>query len=213
MNVLRRDVVRMVVIVMLVMAVPPLAYRVWTAHHPSEAGEDQSLSGFLVKTVEDRALELLKTPLAKWSEADRQNEPGIAAWLEACVQTVLPWEWSDEARRKDPSGYRKAWKRVWSAVPDGQADRVRYSHLTNQIVRIASAGPVLKPTSVSVERLTKGRFWGWNSHLETFVLTNEFQRAELLARLDKEQTELQTKVLRAERFRRVLKRAETDAGE
>lgn len=212
MNGLRRDVVRMVAVVVLIMAVPPLVYRVWTAYHPSETGGEQSFSGFLVKAVDARALALLKTPLAQWSAADRQDEPEIAAWLEACGQTVLPWEWTDEARRKDPAGYRKAWERAWSTVADGQADRMRHDHLTNQIARVASGEVIHKPTSVSVERLTKGRFWGWNRHLETYVLTNELQRSELLARLDGEQAELQMKVERVERFRRILKRAEAGAG-
>ena len=176
------------------MVVLPLAYRAWQHCHPQPEEPRRTLSEVLAKSVEERAMQLLRTPLSGWTEHDRRAEPKIHAWLEAHESTVLPWEWTDEARRKDPSGYRNLWHAVvreqglalnsrMKALKEGikaieralQTAETIYAHRTNQIARVVDyAATNAFPMTVKVERLSKGRFWGWNRKVEEAV----FERSE-----------------------------------
>lgn len=90
----------------------PLLYRVWLHYHPQPAEQRTSLSDFLAKSAEACALQLIQTPLSKWTELDRKSEPSIHAWLVAHENVILPWEWTEEAKRKDPSGCSKMWHAI-----------------------------------------------------------------------------------------------------
>jgi len=108
----------MLVVGLVFMTALPLAYRMWTHFHPQPAERRQSVSGLLAKAAEVRAVLLLQTPLAKWTDYDRKSEPAIHAWLEAHAKTVLPWEWTDAARRKDPDGYLALWRGLFGEQRD-----------------------------------------------------------------------------------------------
>jgi len=181
-----REIVKILVVGLAVMVALPLAYRAWLHFHPQPSEPRPSLSKFLAKAAEDRAMRLIRTPLSKWSDADRKSEPKIHAWLESHANTILPWEWTDEAQRKDPSGYRKLWLALLKEQERELGQRRKdvqkklkavehrlliaetmHAHRTNQIARVreyASANSF--PMSVKIERLSKGRFWGWNTKTE-----------------------------------------------
>ena len=98
----------------------------------------------------------------------------------------MPWEWTEEARRKDQKGYAKCWRRIWKERKSRCGDLIAelqkeikrlgrelqiltaiHAHRTNQIVRISAlAATNTFPCRVSVERLEKGRLWGWNKSVE-----------------------------------------------
>lgn len=166
-----------------VMVVLPLAYRAWRHFHPQQAEPRRTLSEALAKSESEYATRLLRTPLSRWTEFDRKSEPRTLAWLEGHAKTVLPWEWTDEARRKDPSGYLKLWAGLFDEQRSLQNRRLRveranlkgaerdfraaetvYAHHTNQIARIVEYVSTNSfPMTVKVERLSKGIFWGWNA--------------------------------------------------
>ena len=192
----KKGIVRMLAITFVVMLAIPLAYRVWITFNPPAPRERLSLAEFFDKATANRLLRLLKTPLDRWTKTDREAEPRIAAWLEAHSKIVLPWEWSSEARQKDPKGYRKAWKRLLGETESSLKDSIArikkelkridrellinqtlHIHLTNQIAaleRNLTTNPL--PATVTVERLSKGRFWGWNVRKDQVHLEGETNR-------------------------------------
>ena len=166
----------------LLMLAVPLAYRVVIHFWPPEEKPRQTLTEFLEEAQTARCVKLLTTPTAKWTDAEVKLEPEIYAWLKEQGNEILPWEWTEEARRKDPKGYVKCWRRVWKerksccerriAEYQKEAKRMErelqilttiHAHRTNQIVRLrALAATNTFPCKISVERLAKGRLWGWN---------------------------------------------------
>lgn len=192
----KKGIVRMLAITFVVMLAIPLAYRVWITFNPPAPRERLSLAEFFDKATANRSVRLLKTPHDRWTKTDREAEPRIAAWLEAHSKIVLPWEWSSEARQKDPKGYRKAWKRLLGETESSLKDSIArikkelkridrellinqtlHIHLTNQIAaleRNLTTNPL--PATVTVERLSKGRFWGWNVRKDQVHLEGETNR-------------------------------------
>ena len=179
-----RDTVLAVGGALFVMIAMPLSYRAWRHFHPQPEAPRMTIADFIEKTAEERAVRLLRTPLSKWTEADMKSEPRVHAWLEAHAKTILPWEWTDEARRKDSSGYLKLWAGLFAEQKSLQNRRLRveraalktserdflaaetvYAHRTNQIARLVEyAATNAFPMAVKVERLSKGIFWGWNTN-------------------------------------------------
>ena len=171
---------------LLVVVVLALAYRVVVRLWPPEETQHQTLAQFLEEAQRASCVRLLVKPAANWSDAEVGLEPEIHAWLKEQGNEILPWEWTDEARRKDPKGYAKCWRRIWKErksvcerMLSGQQKEIKqldrellilttvYAHRTNQIVRLrAFAATNAFPCQVSVERLEKGRLWGWNKHVE-----------------------------------------------
>ena len=172
MNEEKKGIVRMLAVTFAVMLAVPLAYRVWITFNPPAPSERLSLAEFFDKATANRSIRLLKTPLDQWTNADRTAEPKIAAWLEAHSKIVLPWEWSSEAQKKDPKGYRKAWKRLLSETESLLKDfiaRIKelkridrellinqtlHIHLANQIAAVERnliTNPL--PATVTVENL------------------------------------------------------------
>ena len=163
-----------------------LAYRVVVRLWPPEETQHQTLAQFLEEAQRAGCARLLVKPAANWSESEVGLEPEIHAWLKEQDKEILPWEWTDEARRKDPKGYAKCWRRIWKErkatcerMLSGQQKEIKhldrellilstvYAHRTNQIARLrALAATNSFPCQVSVERLEKGRLWGWNKHVE-----------------------------------------------
>lgn len=105
-----------------VMMLVPLGYRVWIHFNPPPPRQTFSLSRYLSEAADASVPQLLVKPLSKWSEAERKRAPEIAAWLETKATTVLPWEWTDEARRKHPEGYFKIWDDIWEEFEDRIGD-------------------------------------------------------------------------------------------
>ena len=181
-----RDTVRTLAIVFAFMMAVPLSYRAWLHFHPQPVRERRPVSDFLAKKAEERAVRILRKPLLKWTDADRMAEPRIYAWLEARSKTILPWEWSEEARRKDPAGYRKSWTTLFGEQRSEMNGRLKAAqgrlksiereletvqtinaNRTNQIARLEDFLSTNSfPVAVGVERLSKGRFWGWNTKVE-----------------------------------------------
>ena len=171
---------------LVVVVVLALAYRVVVRLWPPEETQHQTLAQFLEEAQRAGCARLLVKPAANWSEAEVGIEPEIYAWLKEQGNEILPWEWTDEARRKDPKDYAKCWRRIWKErksvcerMLSGQQKESKhldrelqvlttiYAHRTNQIARLSAfAATNAFPCQVSVERLEKGRLWGWNKHVE-----------------------------------------------
>ena len=170
---------------LLIMAVP-LAYRAVVHFRPPEEKPRQTLARYLEEAQMARCIKLLTTPAGKWSEVEVILEPEIHAWLKEQGSEILPWEWTEEARRKDPKGYAKCWRRVWkdwdscceSLLAEQQKESKRldreiqmlaaiHAHRTNQVARLRDlASTNAFPCQISLERLKKGRLWGWNKEIE-----------------------------------------------
>ena len=168
------------------MMVVPLSYRVWVYFWPPEEKPRQTLTEFFKEAESARGIKLLTTPAAMWTDEEAKSEPEIYAWLKEQGNEILPWEWTDEARRKDQKGYAKCWRRIWRErksccerlLAGHQTENKRlgrelqiittiHAHRTNQIERLrAIAATNSFPCQIALERLAKGRFWGWNKKAE-----------------------------------------------
>ena len=184
-----KEFARLFSIALLAMLVVPLAYRVCIYFWPSSAKPRQTLKQFVEEAKSEHCVKLLAKPVAKWTDADVKSEPEIYAWLKEQGNEILPWDWTEEARRKDPKGYAKCWQRIWKErrlhcerfLVKHQKEResldrelqiltVIHAHRTNQIVRLrALAATNAFPCQVVLERLEKGRFWGWNKKVEAMA--------------------------------------------
>lgn len=185
----RREILKVTALCFCAMLLLPAAYRLWLRSHPESARPRATFSEYVAKAVESRLLVRLKTPVSKWTDEDRAQEPQVFAWLETQAKVVLPWEWSEAARRKDPSGYRAAWADIFRAREKAVAARLRtvrkdlekavrevriaetlHAHGTNELRRIETfVASNAFPMTVSVVRLAKGRLWGWNRREERTV--------------------------------------------
>ena len=181
-----KEFVRLFGVALIVMMVVPLAYRVCIHFWPPDETPCQTLAQFLKKAESEHCTRLLTKPFVKWTDAEAKLEPEIHAWLKEQGNEILPWEWTEEARRKDPKGYAKCWRRIWReqkshcerhlAEQQKEIKRVErelqiltaiHTHRTNQIARLRSiAATNTFPCQVTIERLEKGRFWGWNKKIE-----------------------------------------------
>ena len=181
-----KEFVRLFGIALIVMMVAPIAYRVCIYFWPPDETSRQTLTQFLKKAESEHCTRLLTKPVAKWTDAEAKLEPEIYAWLKEQGNEILPWDWTEEARRKDPKGYAKSWRRIWKErkshcerhLADYQNEIKRleqelqilatiHAHRTNQIARLSSiAATNTFPCQVTIERLEKGRFWGWNKKIE-----------------------------------------------
>ena len=182
-----KELLRVLGVAFLLMMVVPLVYRVVIHFWPPEEKPRRTLSQFFEEAQMTRCMKLLTTPVAKWSDDEAKSEPEIFAWLKEQGDEILPWEWTEEARRKDPKGYEKCWRRIWKERKSHcdklfaeqqkeikQLDRelqiltTIHTHRTNQIARLhALAATNTFPCKITLERLEKGRFWGWNKKVET----------------------------------------------
>ena len=182
-----KELVRTLGIALVVMMVVPLAYRVWIYIWPPEEKPHPTLAEFFKEAESAHSIKLLTKPISKWSDDEAKLEPEIYAWLKDQGNEILPWEWTEEARRKDPRGYAKCWQRIWEARKSHceklLAERQKeikhlkrelqilttiHTHRTNQIARLrALAATNTFPCQITLERLEKGRFWGWNKKFET----------------------------------------------
>ena len=168
-----------------VMLLVSLAYRVGVRFWPPDAKPRQTHAQSFEESKNAYGMKLLTKPVTKWSEVEAKSEPEIHAWLKEQSNEILPWEWSEEARRKDPKGYAKCWRRIWKgrksyceeilAKHQKEINRLDqevqivtmiHAHRTNQIARLRTfAATNTFPCQVSLERLEKGRFWGCNTRV------------------------------------------------
>ena len=168
------------------MMVVPLAYRVCIYIWPPEEKPRSTLTQFFKEAESAQGIKLLTKPISKWSDDEAKWEPEIYSWLKEQGDEILPWEWTEEARRKDPKGYAKSWRRIWKErtshcerLLSEQRKAVKrldrelqilttiHAHRTNQIARLCNvAATNTFPCQVAIERLEKGRFWGWNKRVE-----------------------------------------------
>ena len=181
-----RDYVRIFGVMLIVMVAVPLAYQVCIRLWPPDTKPRKTLTQFFDEAESARCMKLLVKPVVNWSETEARLEPEIYAWLKEQGNDILPWEWTEEARRKDPKGYAKCWRRVWEERKEHcenlfehhqkEAGRLEqelqllatvYDHRTNQIVRLrALAATNAYPCQVSLEHIEKGWLWGWNRNVE-----------------------------------------------
>ena len=181
-----KELVRTLGIALAVMMVVPLAYRVCIYIWPPEENPHSTLAEFFKEAESAHSIKLLTKPISKWSDDEAKLEPEIYAWLKEQGNEILPWEWTEEARRKDPRGYAKCWQRIWEARKSHceklLAERQKeikqlnrelqilitiHTHRTNQIARLSAlAATNAFPCQITLERLEKGRLWGWNTHVE-----------------------------------------------
>ena len=181
------ELMRTLGIALVAMMAVPLVYRAYVYFWPPEEKPHQTLTEFLKEAESASCIKLLTKPVSKWTDDETKLEPEIYAWIQEQGDTILPWEWTEEARRKDPKGFAKCWWRIWEArkshceklLAQQQKEVKRlnlerqilitiHTHRTNQIVRLrAFAATNTFPCQVALERLEKGRFWGWNKKVET----------------------------------------------
>ena len=182
-----KELVRLFGGAFIAMMVVPLAYRVCIYIWPPEEKPRPTLAEFFKEAESARGIKLLTKPISKWSDDEAKLEPEIYAWLKDQGNEILPWEWTEEARRKDPKGYTKCWRRIWDERKSHcekllterqkeirqlnrelQALTTTHTHRTNQIARLSAlAATNTFPCQITLERLEKGRFWGWNKKVET----------------------------------------------
>ena len=196
-----KDILWTCSIAFILMLAFPAAFRVWMVYHPQPPPPVLAGGPFDLAAIRmEQAKKLLSKPLAKWTDSDRAAEPAIAEWLTAHGKVVLPWEWSEVARVKDAAGYRKAWRKLVAdectcledvcegirkqkKTLNATADRSRilYSHVTNELARLASiCATNAYPSSVEKVVLSKGRLWGWNRKQERVELPDAKSAAALL---------------------------------
>ena len=195
-----KDFVRIFAFVFIAMVVLPLAYRLWFLSRPPEPGSNPSPAQLFEKAMDARAVRLLTKPVGKWTDAEAKSEPEIHAWLKEQGNEILPWEWTEEARQKDPKGYAKCWRRIWRArrsycedlleQHQGALKRIEreigilttiHAHRTNQVARLRTlAATNAFPCKVTIEHLEKGRFWGWNRETEEVECPDSSALEELM---------------------------------
>ena len=193
-----RDAVMAVAAALVVMLAVPAVYRIWISRNPPAETNSLTIADIIGQVSADREMRLLETPLSAWTAADRRVEPELFAWLEANASTVLPWEWTGEARRKDPQGYGRARKGVVDALRRQLADLVKdarksssraaggladekelLDHARRELGRISSVeGPYPRTTERFVK--SRGRLWGWNVKAADVILEDEKAMASLL---------------------------------
>ena len=181
-----KELMRLFGIAILVMVALPLVYRGYIYFWPPEEKPHQTLTQFLEEVQREQCLRLLTKPVAKWSDTEAKLEPEIYSWLKEQGNEILPWEWTEEARRKDPKGHAKCWRRIWKErsshcerlLAECQEETRRldrelqimttiHTHRTNQINRLRTiVATNTFPCQVALERIEKGRFWGWNKRIE-----------------------------------------------
>jgi len=187
-----KETVKMLIIGFVLMMALPVAYRIWLIYHPQPVVDHTSVTQFLERSVAERPVRLLKTPVGRWTDYDKNTEPKIYAWQIKHEKTILPWDWTEEAKRKDPNGFVGLWSDLFVECESElceQAKRLKkdikaldrrarinetiYVHDTNQLALI---GQCLKtnafPLTIQIQRLNKGRLWGWNTKIESFSFTN-----------------------------------------
>ena len=108
-----KEFARLFGIALIVMLVVPLTYRVCIFFWPPNEKPRQTLTEFVEKAKSERCTKLLTKPIVKWTDAESKSEPEIHAWLKEQGNEILPWDWTEEARRKDRKGYAKSWLRIW----------------------------------------------------------------------------------------------------
>ena len=179
-----KDLLKTSCLALLLMLAIPAVFRAWMVFNPPPPRPAQLPNApmDMAAIARNRARILLRTPPARWTASDRQAEPAIFGWLSAQAKTVLPWEWSETARTKDPDGYARAWRTLFAGQQKmlsdvgkdvhRRMDRLSsaiemetflHTYATNQLMRLnAQFATNAYPATVKVETLTKGRFWGWN---------------------------------------------------
>ena len=190
-------------IAVLLMLVVPGAFRAWMAFNPQPVVPQSPVSSLLDATTSlevGRAMLLLRKPIDAWTAHERDGEPGLFAWLGMHAKMVLPWEWSAVARKKDPDGYRRLWRKLLKEQQD-ELDRslreirsqmrelretienetVLCVHATNESARLSGwMATNAYPATVETEQLSKGRFWGWNRESVSHALSDESAARALL---------------------------------
>ena len=182
-------------IALLLMLVVPGVFRVWMAFNPQPVAPETPAASLLEATSSleaGRAMLLLRKPIDAWTAREREVEPGLFAWLGAHAKMVLPWEWSAAARKKNPEGYRKLWQSLLDEQRDDldrslrairrqmrelrekiENETILYAHATNESARLSGwMATNAYPATVETERLSKGRFWGWNRNRERHALAD-----------------------------------------
>ena len=174
-----RDVFLVLVVAMVAMFALPVAYRVWTHCHPPPGR--RPFADVLREAGGVRREALLATPPAKWTDSDAKLAPDVLEWLKEHSDVILPWEWSEEARRKDWQGFCGTWERVVvdeaaaldeliarkSAAAADAAEKAGVERKLAEeglaaVAGVLSAATGAYPVCVSVQETTPGRLWGWN---------------------------------------------------
>lgn len=182
-------------IALLLMLVVPGVFRVWMTFNPPPVVPKSPASSLREATSSleaGRAMLLLRKPIDAWTAREREVEPALFAWLGAHAKIVLPWEWSAAARKKDATGYQRLWRNLLEEQGD-ELDRslrairrqmrelrktienemILYAHATNESARLSAwMATNTYPATVETQRLSKGRFWGWNRDEERHALAD-----------------------------------------
>lgn len=105
-----KDVLLVAAIGFAAMFALPVAYRVWIHYNPPP--ERKPLLVMLNEASGARRVVLLEMPTDKWTDSDKRLAPDVLEWLERHGEVILPWEWTDVAKKKDWKGYCGSWRRI-----------------------------------------------------------------------------------------------------
>ena len=192
-----KDILRILAIGFAVMSALPVAYRIWAHYNPPP--QRRPFSDVLREAGGNRRETLLAMPPDKWLESDRKLAPDIHDWLMAHSDVILPWEWSEEARKKDWQGYCDSWRRIIDEKSDvleelvdkktadmedaaasatmerriATNDMEQATNLLAIARSLHSAGTNKYPVSLAVVEIVRGRLWGWNQHKKDIRFDNE----------------------------------------
>ena len=181
-----KEFARLLGTALIVMLAAPLVYRTYIYFWPPAEKPRLTLTQFFKEAENERCIRLLAKPIAKWTDVEAKSEPEIYAWLKEQGNEILPWDWTEESRRKNPKGYAKCWRRIWKERKchcekllaqhhkelkhlnrELQILTAIHTHRTNQIARLkVIAATNVFPCQITLERLEKGRFWGWNKKVD-----------------------------------------------
>lgn len=112
----KKDILLVAVVGFAVMFALPAAYRVWIHYNPPP--QRKPISDVLHEADGVRREALLMTPADKWIATDEKFAPDVREWLADHAEVILPWEWSEEARKKDWKGYCGSWRRIVEELSD-----------------------------------------------------------------------------------------------
>ena len=148
--------------------------------------EREAAKAAYLKRLDNRKTVLVK-PIEQWTEAERAEYPAIADWLESRSRQVLPWEWSEQAKTKDLSGYCRLWyslaeeldreiaatakrlaKEEKSLVDRLEETEVYLDDAKARALKLNECAAATNfPFAVTVTEKKPGFFFGWNDREKT----------------------------------------------
>lgn len=140
---------------------------------------------------EKRMQECVSKPWRDWTSEEVAACPALYAWLQSHGKTILPWEWSNAAKAKDPAGYRNCWLTIFdelarigaaeggelekllkNASADRREERALIERMSERLSGLhADLATNGLPATVVSESVRRGWLWGYNRKISKNVVT------------------------------------------